>query len=603
MRSALIPSLATNKVALDPTQFTPDGLIGAALLEEVNPVAGATKVDLASFGLGAHLDSQNLTRMKAARADLLKIKPQAIPKVTIRKDLPATGVILSSHVMAVRDLQTAVRAEELAHPERGVKPVNLHNALAVLSDRAKKTPDAAAFLLNAEPDSRALVGSLHVDAQGNVLLRHRKNETGVPVAKLEAIHADRPALTDLPVGALSGRPAAGTPLPLISRREGSATFPVRPAEPIRPERPSLEAGPLTVVLERPTRESIVVSRFQEAFKTMSQAVRLQTPDVLATFVAFDVKSTRDTLVTRLNPEIMVARRVRTMISGEAGLELERVPGLTVMPRFDRVMAAPEIAAPIYSYLARYDRERFLPGIGQLAPDSITLLETNPRFIEAFMVGLNYEMNRELLWREYPTDQRGTVLRKFWSWTDGGPDLPAPIHQWIKGGLSTHVRSSGQGGQIVLLLRGQLLRRYPNAVIYAWKAKGAALKDPPAANDIREPVFRGTFDPDVSFAGFDLRDTDLTLGDGWFFVLQEQPTEPRFGLDETSEIPKTALNKWSEASWAHTNVTPGGHLLIEGSALNNKAIGGVIFGRNSAHLAHIALQKPMRVAIHGKHMVG
>ena len=35
-----------------------------------------------------------------------------------------------------------------------------------------------------------------------------------------------------------------------------------------------------------------------------------------------------------------------------------------------------------------------------------------RFVEAFMVGLNHEMNHELVWRTYPTDQRGTPFRRF-----------------------------------------------------------------------------------------------------------------------------------------------------------------------------------------------
>ena len=42
------------------------------------------------------------------------------------------------------------------------------------------------------------------------------------------------------------------------------------------------------------------------------------------------------------------------------------------------------------------------------------METNQRFIEAYMVGLNYEFARKLLWREYPTDQRGSYFRQFWS---------------------------------------------------------------------------------------------------------------------------------------------------------------------------------------------
>ena len=42
------------------------------------------------------------------------------------------------------------------------------------------------------------------------------------------------------------------------------------------------------------------------------------------------------------------------------------------------------------------------------------METNQRFVEAYMVGLNYEFARKLLWREYPTDQRGSYFRQFWS---------------------------------------------------------------------------------------------------------------------------------------------------------------------------------------------
>ena len=86
---------------------------------------------------------------------------------------------------------------------------------------------------------------------------------------------------------------------------------------------------------------------------------------------------------------------------------------------------------------------------------------------------------------------------------------------------------------MLLIRGELLRRYPNTVIYAVRAAetddGRDLSTNP--NDERHPVFRGTLQPDVTFVGFDLTADDVVTGSGWFFVLQQQPTEPRFGLDE------------------------------------------------------------------------
>ena len=48
-----------------------------------------------------------------------------------------------------------------------------------------------------------------------------------------------------------------------------------------------------------------------------------------------------------------------------------------------------------------------------------------------------------------------------------------------------------------------------------------------------PIFSGRLGPDIAFFGFDLT-IDRARGGGadlgWFFVLAEHPTEPRFGLD-------------------------------------------------------------------------
>ena len=55
-----------------------------------------------------------------------------------------------------------------------------------------------------------------------------------------------------------------------------------------------------------------------------------------------------------------------------------------------------------------------PASRRSLPEHASLgLETNRRFVEAYMVGLNHEMGRELLWRGYPTDQRGTYFDAFW----------------------------------------------------------------------------------------------------------------------------------------------------------------------------------------------
>ena len=83
--------------------------------------------------------------------------------------------------------------------------------------------------------------------------------------------------------------------------------------------------------------------------------------------------------------------------------------------FNEVMAYPKIDLPMYKPLSDERRSNaFCPTSTRLHSNSITLMETNQRFIEAYMVGLNYEFARKLLWREYPTDQRGSYFRQFWS---------------------------------------------------------------------------------------------------------------------------------------------------------------------------------------------
>ena len=147
-------------------------------------------------------------------------------------------------------------------------------------------------------------------------------------------------------------------------------------------------------------------------------------------------------------------------------------------------------------ILRATSSRFLP------PNTVTLLETNPKFVESFLVGLNAEMSREILWRNYPTDQRDIGM----------------IHTWGDRQLG---QNASTGEQLVLLLRGELLQRYPNAVIYAVKAGREAhgpLYLSPKSEDERHPLFRGTLKPDVTFLGVNLTRDKALADPGWFFVI-------------------------------------------------------------------------------------
>ena len=108
------------------------------------------------------------------------------------------------------------------------------------------------------------------------------------------------------------------------------------------------------------------------------------------------------------------------------------------------MAAPRFDHPMYEALDRYDRNWLIPGIGAIPePDLVTLLQTNGRFVEAFLVGLNHEFARELLWREYPTDGRATCFRSFWTTS---PELVADLHAFDRdAALGGHVDPTSTAG--------------------------------------------------------------------------------------------------------------------------------------------------------------
>ena len=311
---------------------------------------------------------------------------------------------------------------------------------------------------------------------------------------------------------------------------------------------------------------------------------------------------RNAVLASLDPATTIPARVNAsvVVAGDAG-----PAGDDLAP----VMDAPEFPQPMYEALRDLSQDYLFPGLDLVPANTVTLLETNTRFVESFLVGLNAEMASELLWRDYPTDQRGTYFRQFWdaSGGDGKADI-GKISDWGDLALGKNARA---GGKLVMLVRGELLRRYPNSVIYAVQA--VPTSQPPDGrltlsdnvNDEKHPLFRGTLKPDVTFLGFDLTRTDALADPGWFFVIQEQPTEPRFGLDAadfTRDLP--ALTSWNKLSWRHL-----AHTEAELQALTHASAGtvlptlaGVTWGKTAAHQAFITMQRPVRVAIHARQLI-
>jgi hypothetical protein len=289
---------------------------------------------------------------------------------------------------------------------------------------------------------------------------------------------------------------------------------------------------------------------------------------------------------------------------------------------DLIRFAPEFPQPMYECLRDYFQGMLLPGMDQVPSNTIALLETDPQFIESYMVGLNHEMSRELLWRGYPTDRRGTYFRQFW---DVRGRVPAPVPEekeklkditpistWTaESRLGEHAGRGFSEGQMVLLIRGELLNRYPRAMIYAvegvWSADGTRRE---LGTTERYPIFRATQTPDITMLGFLLTEQQVRGADdskngghpGWFFILQEQPTEPRFGLDVATTYGGKPLH-WRDLSWGHLAESEAAlkeivYLPIDG-LLKDAVLDNLPWGRNSAQMASITRQPPFRVAIHAR----
>src|SRR5206468_7151871 len=119
-----------------------------------------------------------------------------------------------------------------------------------------------------------------------------------------------------------------------------------------------------------------------------------------------------------------------------------------------------------------------------------------------------------------------------------------------------------------------------------------------------PVITGSLSPDVTFFGFLLSQAEVkssATSEGYYFVLEQRLSEPRFGIDEQSNT-AGALAKWDDLAWTHfPDVTAGTYL--NAAAPNAPAPApGEQWGASSASIASILLQDPVRVAVHADKML-
>ncbi|MFV2175279.1 hypothetical protein ACFHW2_29380 [Actinomadura sp. LOL_016] len=331
-----------------------------------------------------------------------------------------------------------------------------------------------------------------------------------------------------------------------------------------------------------------------------------------------VDATAAAVRERLRPDLTVPRKVLDGLRLGDGPLAEAVPDTGDPLR--RLLAGVRFTVPAYELLRGLSQENVVPGLPEVAPETLTALAANPRFIEAFLVGLNHEMSREMLWRGFPADPRTTWFPQFWDVRNALPagapptDIP-PLTDpaWRNGALGTHLTAVGAPGErsLILVIRGEAMRRYPSTVVTMRAAvwKGAVRR--PAGPDV-PPTFHAWLNPDLLLFGFPLT-AEEARGDaapeadrpGHFFILREQPTAPRFGVDDPPDD-WVSGTPWSGAHWDDLHW---GHLPADASFLSPHAPGfgtapldGAVYGRNAADMARVVLQRPALVARHASDLL-
>lgn len=343
-------------------------------------------------------------------------------------------------------------------------------------------------------------------------------------------------------------------------------------------RPSftLSAGPVTgPATASGVTDSAGATAFRAAAARLAVALQAPSPDPAAP-PPLDFTEVRDSVLAGLDPAQTIVTRTLAIVqvsfpAGGGPAAPPATGGWGGSPGRDPlapIMAYPTFPQAMYEPLRDLSQEYVLPGVGNIPPNAVTLLDADHSVIEAYLVGINHELGRQLLWAGIPGDLRGSYARQFWdvsavfanptgltgdALAESLRDIP-PIPSWASPLGDNKLNKA----QLILAIRGDVLQRYPETVITAQPAQWNADGTRSIAGVEVSPSFRGTIPPDITFLGFDLDPNDLAGGAtgqghsaGWFFVFKQVPTGTRFGLEPLS----TGLPTWADASWADFNFPP------------------------------------------------
>jgi hypothetical protein len=176
----------------------------------------------------------------------------------------------------------------------------------------------------------------------------------------------------------------------------------------------------------------------------------------------------------------------------------------------------------------------------------------------------------------------------------------------------------------LVVRGKLLEKFPDTLIFVHEAEFVGTPDPmDIKNSPRKmkangqsifPAFTAKLGTDVTLVGFDITPNEAlgkveingeyeytAANAGYYFAMQERPGQLRFGLDAlyTGTQGSNATN-WDALAWDYLN-NPA-VLITNYTADPVTVTDGLEWGKCAADMAAILSQRPVLFLVHSKDMI-
>ena len=129
-----------------------------------------------------------------------------------------------------------------------------------------------------------------------------------------------------------------------------------------------------------------LAAMRDAFAgAVGRFVRAGTSTALPAAAGLDLDAARSGLLASVDPAL-------TFVT----LAAARVPGIAGLTRLDPiapVMPGPVFPDAAFPPLVQASHDAFVPGLDAVPADSVTLVQTNPTFIAAYLAGLNSALGK------------------------------------------------------------------------------------------------------------------------------------------------------------------------------------------------------------------